>query len=313
MQWCVGAQWVCQWCGSKVTILFLSSPAPHAPSSAMTDIIRTGLAKSSNGWIRHDLESFNIQVAEQSFAEFFNLNKLPPVPPAFRHFCKTTDRRLAPDDNTYKLLHHLDLAENPLTDMEAVVDDFIARLLEMLGYASGHRVILTHQALPFSICGTRCKAQMDVSICDENDYYLLLVREDNSSWLQDRQDLDPDLEPPFIEDPEPPLIANAIAAYQQNNFIRERAPNVPTLSEMTFLGITLVENFPTFYKIKVTAELEYAVAAGFFPTTATIVYRHTPPLQLKHLSFFGLHNRGMAPLKNRTAAIRYYEAFKAFV
>lgn len=181
--------------------------------------------------------------------KFFNQNQLPPVPPTLRHFCETTDRALAPDDDTYKLLQHLDLAQNFKLSQKAAVDDFTARLLETLGYASGRRVIITRQALPLTICGTQCSAQMDVCVCDENDY-LPLVQGDKRS------------EGP--EDPEPQLIAEAIAAYQRNNFGRDRVLHIPTLDEITFPGITLAGTSLTFYKIKVTAEPSNAVMGGTF-------------------------------------------------
>lgn len=81
-------------------------------------------AKSGNDWAQNELQAYNIQVVEQSLVEFFNQNQLqlPPVPPAVRHFCETTDRTFVSDDDTYKLLHYLDLAQNPKVGQEAVVD-----------------------------------------------------------------------------------------------------------------------------------------------------------------------------------------------
>jgi hypothetical protein len=190
------------------------------------------------------------------------------VPPNVRHFCETADRaRALDDDDTYKLLHYLDLAQNPKVGQEAVVDNFAAKLLETLGYASGCRVILTRQALPLIICGTQCSARMDVCLCDE-DYYLLLVQADKH------------LDIPY--DPEPQLIPGAIALYQRNNFVRDRAHHIPTLDEIIFPGITPVGTFPTFYKIKVTAELNNAVMGGTFPTNAVVAYRYTPRLERRN-------------------------------
>jgi hypothetical protein len=255
----------------------------------MANLIRS--PKSGNDWTQNELRAYNIQVIEQSLVEFFNQNQLPPVPPTVRHFCETTDRALAPDDDTYKLLHYLDLAQNPKVGQEAAVDNFAARLLETLGYASGRRVIVTRQALPLIICGTQCSAQTDVCICDENDY-LLLVQEDKR--LENS------------EDPEPQLIAEAIAAYQRNNFIRDRVLHIPIRNEITFPGITLVGTSPTFYKIKITTELNDAVMGGTFPVNTVVVYRHTPRLPRRN-------SEGMRPLENRTTILQYYQAFKAFV
>ena len=104
----------------------------------------------------------------------FHQNQLPPAPASVRHFC---DRALALDD-IYKLLHYLDLAQNPKVGQAAAVDNFVARLLETLWYASGRRIIVTHQAIPLIIfiCGTQCSARTDVCICDENDYLLLVQK-----------------------------------------------------------------------------------------------------------------------------------------
>ena len=72
---------------------------------------------------------------------------------------------------------------------EAAVDNFAARLLETLGYASGRQVIATRQVLPLIICGMQYSAPTEVCIWDENDY-LLLVPVDKR-----------------LEDPEPQPIA----------------------------------------------------------------------------------------------------------
>lgn len=109
-----------------------------------------------------------------------------------------------------------------------------------------------------------------------------------------------------MEDPEPQLIAQAIAAYQRNNFVRNRVLHIPTLNEITLLGITLVGTSPTFYKIKITAELNDAVMGGTFPANGVVVYRHTPRLPHRN-------SEGMKPLENRTTILQYYQAFKAFI
>lgn len=255
----------------------------------MANLIRS--AKCGNDWTQNELRAYNIQVVEQSLVEFFNQNELPLVSPAVRHFCETTDRTLAPDDDTYKLLHYLDLAQNPKVGQEAAVDNFAARLLETLEYSSGRRIIVTRQALPLIVCGMPCSAQTDVCIRDENDY-LLLVQEDKR--LEN------------TEDSEPQLIADSIAAYQRNNLVRDGVHHIPTLSEITFPGITLVGTSPTFYKIKVTAELNEAIVGGTFPADAVVVYRHTPRLPRRI-------SEGMRPLENRTTILQYYQAFKTFI
>lgn len=248
-------------------------------------------AKSGNDWTRKELLEYNIQIVEQSFAEFFNQDQLPPVPPALRHFCEITDRAFAPDEDTYKLLHYLDLAQNPKIGEESVVDSFVARLLETLGYASGRRVALTHQTIPLIARGMKSSALTDICICDESGY-LLLVQTDKELEYQ--------------EDLAPQIIAEAVAAYQRNNFICDRVLRIPMRNEITFPCITLTGTSPTFYKIKITKEFDYAVMGGLCPADPVIVYRHIPRLPRRE-------SEGMRPLENRSVILQYYQAFKAFV
>ena len=58
-----------------------------------------------------------------------------------------------------------------------------------------------------SICGQQCHAKTDVCVVDANDI-LLLVQEDKRHKER--------------KNPEPPLIAEAIAAFQTNNTRRTR-------------------------------------------------------------------------------------------
>lgn len=108
------------------------------------------------------------------------------------------------------------------------------------------------------------------------------------------------------DDPEPQLIAEAIAAYQRNNFVRDRVLLIPTLDEITFPGITLLGTLPTFYKISVPAQLNCCVIGGTYPPNAVVVYRHTPRLPRRV-------SERMKPLDNRTTILQYYQGFKAFV
>ncbi|KAJ7731490.1 hypothetical protein B0H16DRAFT_1583442 [Mycena metata] len=106
----------------------------------MADILRS--AKSGNDWTENELAAYNIRVVEQSLGEFFGIEKLPSVPTSLYAFVTTTDRTDATDDDTYKLLHHLDLAHMPKVGQEAAVDLFAEKLLEKLGYAEGRRIIM---------------------------------------------------------------------------------------------------------------------------------------------------------------------------
>ncbi|KIL62657.1 hypothetical protein M378DRAFT_80923 [Amanita muscaria Koide BX008] len=67
-------------------------------------------------------------------------------------------------------------------------------------------------------------------------------------------------------------------------------------------GITMVGAFPIFYKITVAADLDCCVWFGQYPTTHTVVYRHTPGVPRRR-------SDGMRPLDSRKLVLRCYEGF----
>ena len=70
-----------------------------------------------------------------------------------------------------------------------------------------------------------------------------------------------------FKDPEPQLIAEAIAAYAVNNKVRQDSLSLPLLPSIPFPAITMIGTSPNFYKITVTAELSAAVQQGTYPAT----------------------------------------------
>jgi hypothetical protein len=79
---------------------------------------------------------------------------------------------------------------------------------------------------------------------------------------------------------------------------------MPELEEQVILGITTAEQIiPTFYKIKVTTELDRAVRLGEKPATQTVVYRH------KALGVPKLYDDIMT-LENRRRIVLYLEGFR---
>ncbi|KAJ7668033.1 hypothetical protein B0H17DRAFT_226209, partial [Mycena rosella] len=258
----------------------------------MAHLIRS--AKSGNDWTENELAAYNIHVQEQTLQDFFGVEvveALPDVGASLSAFSTTEDRINAPDDDTYRLLHFLDLAHMPKVGQAAAVDLFTEKLLTKLEYAEGRRIIMIQQVLPLFICGSSCSAQTDVCVLDSNGSLLLVQaakRLDNNA------------------DPEPQVIAEAIAAFQRNNFIRERELHLPVLDQMVIPAMTMHGTLPTFYKITVTAALDAAVKTGVFPAAATTVYRHIPWLPRRN-------SEGMKNLANRSILLRYLEAFKQFV
>ena len=228
----------------------------------------------------------------QNKEEFFETVNFPdPTEPSLAGFMTTETRQDAADKKTKQLLHYLDLVMDPKVGQEAAVDNFAAELLRGLDYDDDNRIVFIRHAIPFLICGVNSVAQTDVCVMDDNEI-LLLLQEDKRLTS--------------MKDPEPQLIAEAIAAFALNNRKRERDLNLPPCNSIMFPCLTMVGTAPIFYKITVTTALSRAVQTGAFPEIETRVLRFVPALPRRH-------SEGMRPLSNRLEILRCLEAFKKFI
>jgi hypothetical protein len=257
----------------------------------MANLLRS--AKSGCDWSQSDLHSYNIVIQFQDAATFFGVNPLPQAAVADELLAHDSADDMAQDTN-YKLLRYMDLAMDPVPSEESAVDDFAVHLLTLLGYVPRTRMTRTRADIPLLICGQECHAKTDVCIVDRDDF-LLLVQEDKRHK-----------EP---KDPEPQLIAEAIAAFQSNNYRRTRVLGQDPIAHKVVPGITLKGTSPIFYKIPVTTQLAQSVALGVYPAAPTVVHAHLPTVSrpARRLS------EGMKPLDNRASILSCYEAFKRFV
>jgi hypothetical protein len=255
----------------------------------MANFVR--MAKSWSEWGRNELFAYNISIVEQEEEVFFG-SPLPAYtgPADFVQYENRVHGRL--DPSSLALIKRLDLAMKVMEGEESVVDDFAANLLMTLGYETDQTVIRTRKDIRFDICGQQVFAKTDICIMDVDSEIILLVQEDKSHIS--------------LMDPEPQLVAEAIAAFQTNNANRENNLFLEPLQSRVFAGITMIGTFPRFYKITVTADLDLCVRSGTYPTAQTIVHRHTPRVPRRR-------SDGMKPLDNRVHVLRCYEAFKQFV
>ncbi|KAF8506682.1 hypothetical protein F5888DRAFT_1602364 [Russula emetica] len=130
-------------------------------------------------------------------------------------------------------------------------------------------------------------ARPDISIKDA-DGLISLVQEDKSH-------LNP-------VDPSPQLIAQAIAAFVNNNVRRHELHWEPH-AHAIIPGITMTGTTPTFYKIPVTTELVHAVRFGIYPEQETIIPCHRPAIPiLAH---------GMQNLDDRHLILSSFAAFRS--
>jgi len=247
-------------------------------------------AKSGSSWTDNELTAFNIQVDTVDAATFFNMEQLPH--PLVSPVILLNERRpqgpLVKDDRLF--FHYMRDAEK---GEESLVDDFAAFILGMFGYDEPERIIHQRKEISFIMCGMEVDAKPDVCVMSESEY-LLLVQEDKRGTNR--------------TDPEPQLIAEAIAAFYQNN-LRRRLAGHPPMNSQTIPGITMVGVVPVFYRIPITVELVQCVQAGSFPTQPTIVQRCIPPVPNPD----AYPDEGLVPVTNRVVVMQCFEAFKAFV
>ena len=222
----------------------------------MANIIRS--AKSGSNWTRNELLAYRITVTPVQPQEFFGQEADPPLtgldPALLTSPVKPNDAANLSDASYNFLLH---LYDATTSSQESAVDDFAHEFLRVVGFRERGLMFRTQFTIPLSICGdNNAVAQTDVCLrlADQRSMILLVVQGDKRNYNR--------------PDPEPQVIAEAIAAYQYNNDRRERM-GLPTLHTMTIPCITMEGTRPTFYLVPVTLELSDAVSTGQWPSVET--------------------------------------------
>ncbi|GJJ08075.1 hypothetical protein Clacol_002282 [Clathrus columnatus] len=120
------------------------------------------------------------------------------------------------------------------------LNDFVVFLLGMLDYDAGSRIIHTQTELSLCALDSKVDVTADVAILKRTEgisEYVLLVMEE--VYIHRHP-----------EGAEGRLMADAVAAFCQNNLTRKQA-GFPCLDSQTILGIVMTYTQPTFYKILV--------------------------------------------------------------
>ncbi|KJA20071.1 hypothetical protein HYPSUDRAFT_68851 [Hypholoma sublateritium FD-334 SS-4] len=258
----------------------------------------TRSAKSGSAWTPNDLRAFNIQVIREDTESFFGMANLPKpknISPVIWNNVAAPAGKLSKTDKLF--FAYVEDAMRICPGEESLVNDFAGFLLGMLGYDDYQRVLHTRRDMTFYMCGSKVDARADVTIVEREGplfQYVLFVQEDKRHISGD--------------DPEPQLIAEAIAAFYQNNRIRESV-NQPPQESYTILAITMVGTAATFYMITIESELALAVEGGVYPENVTFVRKFVPPVP----DLPNYPAQGMVPLQNRRVLLRCFEAFKELI
>ncbi|KAG2075811.1 hypothetical protein BDR04DRAFT_1090537 [Suillus decipiens] len=246
-------------------------------------------------WMGVDLKAYHITVSFQTKRNFFGVPHLPlPTHPTLVSYMNN-ERSQDASGRTKKLLHYLDISVIKQTlacggDADA---NFMAKLLETLGYDDHRRIIFICHPLPLTVCGTSLSVEMDISIIEDNEVLMLVCSEAR-------------MERTRMLYAEAAVITGAIAAFGANNKVRV-ASHLPPLSAMTIPAIVIMNGGKFFfYKIPVTAELSEAVARGTYPTNETHVLGYIPLLHTSSMSMANVHIR-------KPEFLAFLAAFKQFV
>ncbi|TDL20877.1 hypothetical protein BD410DRAFT_790212 [Rickenella mellea] len=254
----------------------------------MSKLLRSAL--SGSDWKQNELKAYNILVQTEDAQTFFNreLLSIDHLDPNLLSTEETniTDNFAPP---TAKFLAYLDRALRSYPGEESEIDDLVRSLLNITGYDEAGTTLRTRCNIKLAICGeTNRSAKTDVCLEHVSSMILLLVHEDKTI---------------SGTDPEPQVIAEAIASFQENNAKREDSGQ-DVLDAMTVPCVTMVgtQAGPVFYKVPVTMELSECVRAGTYPKNATVVTRCAPP---KHQPLAGMEDPD-----NRRIILQYYTTFR---
>ena len=169
-------------------------------------------AKSSSAWTTNDLLAYNITVSSQSPETFYseplpdiaNLATFYDIDP---NLLSGTLGTQGLSNETYCLLEYLDLASRPNSDQESAVHDFAREILRALRYELRGSLLRSRHTIPLLISGDPNRSA-PTSVC----------------LIQGRSGiiLIPVIQEDTPVDPEPKVIASAIATFQYNSRLRAR-------------------------------------------------------------------------------------------
>jgi hypothetical protein len=254
----------------------------------MANVIR--IAKSGSEWTGNDLIAYNINIVDADRRKFFgdSWTDNPNVSTEILSFDIDDGDRSILHKDARRVLAALDLATS--SRRESLVDDFSRDLLILMDYDSISRTVGTRRNIDLIMCSVITCAQVDVCVESLNNTSLLLLQEDKTNES--------------FKDPEPQVIAEAIAAFQENNRIRSKRFLNP-LDMMIFPCITMRGTFPVFYLVPITKNLSDCIKEGKYPERETTVLRHTPKVKRS--------SDGMRPTENKKRILSCFESFRRFV
>jgi hypothetical protein len=247
------------------------------------------LCISGSKWTRVTLDKYRIAIQPVDDETFFgySLDSVRLNLSTDILNCQNSDE--CKDVESERFIAYLTMANSPESE-ESAVDDFASRLFSILGYDGKGRFIRTRKRIELLMCSTYTQAETDVCVLYRQNL-LFLLQEDKSFVVRHKCD------------PEPQVIAECIAAFQNNNMLRAKVGK-PMLKCHTFPAVTMIGTSPTFYLVAVTNVLNRAIEHGIDPEVETKILRYDPFKDDKRLSL------GMVPPDRRKKILKAFVAMK---
>ena len=238
-----------------------------------------------------DLPNCRIKVSSQSPEDFYG-QPLPTVPNLDPNLVSGTLDMQGLSDETYHLLQSLDLASKATPDQESPPEEFVRELLRSLGYETHDLLSRSRYTIPLlrNSYSKSSAETADLCLVQGSSTVLLVVKVDNNLAVG-------------AHDPEPQVIAGAIATFQCNNRIRSRLGE-PELDSMAIQCIAMVGTRPTFYLVPVTQHLSESIIRGTIPTVNTVVTKCVV-VSNRHLL-----SEGMESPDFRQVALQHFTTFR---
>jgi len=253
----------------------------------MAQLIRS--AESASSWTDHDLASYNIDVSSVEPDDFFHTAD-PSIDHIDREILELPASNNSPAVSGLAISYLSRIHDTRMYREEATIDTLVASTMELLEFAEPPATVVYRRIIPLTICGDNGRvAQTDVSLV-RRSFHLIIVENKTST---------------NTSDPEPQVIAQAIAAFQWNNKER-RHHGLDPLDSMTIPCVTMSGTCPDFYLVPVTKALDNAVRQGRRPSVKTHVLRCET--LATHEEYVG--GTGMEDPQYRMLVLRRFLAFR---
>ena len=238
--------------------------------------------KSGSEWDSHDLDFFRVRTTYvRDFEDFFGESiDIPITNSDVREFLSYNisqvnfQQHIEWDKIGSKIVKRVikDLVSVTKTHRseESAVDDLAKSILQMFDYDYGDRTIRTRETIDLDMANGKTQANPDICVEDTKLSIKLLVQEDKSYNVgNDKRVLG--------HSPEAQLVAEAIAAFQDNVRVCDRLGITELSNNKVIPGIVLLGTCPTFYLIPVNTELSDNVKQGTEPSKDTVVKKYIIP------------------------------------